>query len=416
MFFLLSFPSDQWKRNQFAVTVSAAFIFAGFTMILPFVPMYVQMLGVESEAGAAIWAGIVLGVSPLMAAVIGPFWGHLADRYGLKIMSIRISFALFLIWSLTGFVQNVYQLFFLRFLLGVFGGFNAFSIALATQLSPKERVSKVIGTLQAVQISSAAVGPFAGGLLAGWIGIRHTFFVTGFLCFLSLLLFVFAYKDKPSGISGPTPTPAPHQTFRDMLARPNFVVLALLLFLISTIDRSFAPVIPLFVVGLSENAMQAARTAGIIISLAAFAESLSAWYSGRRVTRGSPKRFLLRRLALGAAVCLALSFASSIVGLLVFRVLLALLAGGTLTVGYTLASEIISESDRATVFSLLASCALFGGAAGPLLGGLLTSLDTKLVFLTDGLIYAVLVLLISKRLHESPSRTPIETVSQASGC
>jgi MFS family permease len=175
-------------------------------------------------------------------------------------------------------------------------------------------------------------------------------------------------------------------------------------------------VIPLFVVGLSENAMQAARTAGIIISLAAFAESLSAWYSGRRVTRGSPKRFLLRRLALGAAVCLALSFASSIVGLLVFRVLLALLAGGTLTVGYTLASEIISESDRATVFSLLASCALFGGAAGPLLGGLLTSLDTKLVFLTDGLIYAVLVLLISKRLHESPSRTPIETVSQASGC
>ena len=90
-------------------------------------------------------------------------------------MAVRISLALFLIWFLTGFAQNVYHLFILRILLGIFGGFNTFSISLVTQSCPQNKVAKVIGTLQAVQIFSAAVGPFFGGILARWIGIRHTF-------------------------------------------------------------------------------------------------------------------------------------------------------------------------------------------------------------------------------------------------
>ena len=62
-------PHDPWKRNQLAVTVSAGFIFSGFTLIMPFVPMYVQMLGVRTQAAAAIWAGIALGISPLVASL-----------------------------------------------------------------------------------------------------------------------------------------------------------------------------------------------------------------------------------------------------------------------------------------------------------------------------------------------------------
>ena len=124
--------------------------------------MYVQMLGVRSQAAAAIWAGIALGISPLVASLAAPVWGRIADRYGLKIMAVRITFALFAIWALTAFAQNVYHLLLLRFLLGLLGGFNAFSISLATQLSPQEKVGRVIGTLQAVQISSTAVGPVRG--------------------------------------------------------------------------------------------------------------------------------------------------------------------------------------------------------------------------------------------------------------
>jgi DHA1 family multidrug resistance protein-like MFS transporter len=405
-------PREQWKRNQFAVTASAALIFVGFTMILPFVPLYIQMLGVELHAAAAIWAGVVLGVSPLIAALIGPVWGRIADHYGLKIMAVRISFALFLIWALTGFAQNVYQLFLLRFLLGVFGGFNAFSISLATQLSPKDKVGRVIGMLQAVQISSAAVGPFIGGLLAGWLGIRRTFLITALFCLVSLVFFLFLYQDEPNRTKEPERLTS-RRGFREMLASPRFLVLAGFLFLTSTIERSFAPVIPLFVARLSASPMQTARLAGIIISLASFAESFSAWYSGRRLTRASPKRFLLLRLVCGVVVCLGLTLADSIMQLLSLRVLLALLAGGTVTVGYTLASEVISDHDRAAQFSLLSSCAMLGGAAGPLLGGLLTSVSIKLVFLADSLLYTALIVLILKGLPSNGTPAHLETVSPA---
>jgi MFS family permease len=404
----LRFPTDQWQRNQLAVTVSASLIFAGFTLVMPFLPLYTQILGLKSKSQVAIWAGVLLGISPLLASLIGPFWGKLADRYGLKIMAIRISLALFLIWLLTGFAQNVYHLFILRILLGVFGGFNTFSISLITQVCPEGKVGKAIGTLQAVQIFSSAVGPFFGGILAGSIGIRHTFVITSLMCLLSLFLFLFLYQDKPITDEVDVDRIRKKRTlkgFRGLMLLPNFAVLALLLFTVTAIDRSFAPVIPLFVVGLISDPQEAARRAGFIISLAAFGESFSAWYSGRRIMRASPKHFLMQRLGLGGLVSIALSFAVSVSQLLWLRLLLALLAGGTLTIAYTFASRIIPENERAAAFGLLASFAMLGGAAGPMFGGLLTSLSIHLVFAANAAAYSLLFFLAYRFIHESTPST-----------
>jgi len=387
----------QWRLNQLAVIISAGSIFAGYTLILPFLPLYIQTLGVRSPSQAALWAGIILGISPLIAALIGPLWGRLADRVGLKIMAIRITLALAVIWFLTAYAQNIWHLFLLRFLLGVFGGFNAFSIALATQLTPQNRVGKTIGSLHAVQIISAAVGPFMGGLLAGVIGIRRTFMVTGFLCLLSLILFVLLYKDKERSVlphevletEGPR-----HRSFKELMKLQNFLPLAAVLFLITVIDRSFSPVIPLFVAALVKTPLEAARTAGLIISVASVAESFAAWYSGRKIATVAPKQFLLTRLLSGGLVCAALTFAGSVNQLLFLRVLLALLAGGTLTVAYTLASQVIPENDRAAAFGLLSSYSMFGGAMGPFLGGFFASMNSHWMFTANAIIYGILTLLV----------------------
>ncbi|MFN8008551.1 MAG: MFS transporter [Terriglobia bacterium] len=384
----------QWRVNQWAVVLSAGSIFAGYTLILPFVPLYIQMLGVASPSRAAVWAGLVLGISPLMAALIGPFWGKLADRVGLKIMAIRITLALAIIWILTAYVQSVWQFFLLRFLLGVFAGFNSFSIALTTQLTPQEKVGKAIGTLHAVQIISTAVGPFLGGLLAGAIGIRKTFLVTGSLSLISFLLFVFLYRDKehPSQPRQDLETKvSSHRSFKELMRLQNFLPLAAVLLLITVIDRSFAPVIPLFVLSLVKTPFQAARTAGLIISVASVAESLAAWNSGRKFASAPPKRFLMSRLVWGGGVCVLLAFATSVNQLLFLRVLLALLAGGTLTIAYTFASQVIPEGDRAAAFGLLSSYSMVGGAIGPLMGGFLSSINIRGAFVANAVLYAVLI-------------------------
>jgi MFS family permease len=174
-------PLEQWRKNQIAVTLSGSLVFFGFTLVMPFLPIYVRELGVESRAGVALWSGIILSISPLLASIIGPLWGRLGDRVGMKLMAERATLVNSVCWLLCGFADNVWQLFGLRLILGLFGGFGTVSAALITQLTPKEKVPHVIGTLQAIQILSAALGPFVGGSLASVIGIRATFFVTGTL-------------------------------------------------------------------------------------------------------------------------------------------------------------------------------------------------------------------------------------------
>ena len=76
----------------------------------------------------------------------------------------------------------------LRILLGIFSGFSAMSAALVTQSCPRDRIGHAIGTLQATQILSTAVGPFVGGVLFALVGIRNTFLVTSGCCIVALVL------------------------------------------------------------------------------------------------------------------------------------------------------------------------------------------------------------------------------------
>ena len=56
---------------------------------MPFLPLYFQLLGVRDVGEIAMWSGLSLGVTPALTALLSPFWGRLADRYGRKIMVER---------------------------------------------------------------------------------------------------------------------------------------------------------------------------------------------------------------------------------------------------------------------------------------------------------------------------------------
>ena len=56
---------------------------------MPFLPLYFQQLGVTDVGEIAMWSGLSLGVTPALTALLSPFWGRLADRFGRKIMVER---------------------------------------------------------------------------------------------------------------------------------------------------------------------------------------------------------------------------------------------------------------------------------------------------------------------------------------
>ena len=414
-------PREQWRRNQLAVTVAAGMVFLGFTLVMPFLPFYVRMLGVHDLRKVALWSGVLLTTTPLLASILGPFWGRLADRFGMKIMVQRILFAISLHWGLMYFVGSLWQMLGLRILLGLFSGFGTMSVALVTHGCPRERIGHAVGILQATQILSTALGPLVGGLLAQTIGIRETFLVTFALCGAAFVFVLVLYRDTdlvlerdapgaavlpaedpvPAGVGAVLPGaavsigPRASLPFREILDLPVFAHLLPQLFLINLVDRSLFLVVPLFVAGLAQGRPGAEALTGIVVSAGALASALSAFVLGRKAGRMAPGSLLLYSLA-GSALTLApMAFCRTIGPFAALRVLLGLSVGGAMTLAYTMGGHVLPPRARVAGYSLLSSTAMLGGALGPVLCGVLTSIDPRAPILVGALVYLTLTLHIA---------------------
>jgi DHA1 family multidrug resistance protein-like MFS transporter len=375
----------QWRKNQLAITISAALISFGYTLVMPFLPSFVRELGVTSKAGIALWSGVILSISPLVAAVSGPIWGRIGDRWGMKVMAQRATAANAVLWFSMGFAQDVYQLLALRALLGLLGGFNSVSVALITQSAPRDKVTQVVGTLQSYQILAAGVGPFLGGVLANVIGVRSTFFVTGSVMFGAVISVFLLYRDPVADAKAPAAGAGDTSGF---WKRPEFLTALMVLFCVNMADRTFGLTVPLF---LEELGTRASWVAGAIISIATFAEALSAWMSGKLAARMSLRRLMTGRLLMSIAVLLPMIWVHSTEQFSVLRVALALLAGGMLTLTVSAANDVIPQEYRGTGFALLSSTSMLGGAAGPLMAGALGGWSSRAVFVFNAVVYGLMV-------------------------
>jgi MFS family permease len=408
----LGLPREQWRRNRLAINIAAAMVFAGFTFVMPFLPLYIKDLGVEGEAAIASWSGLLLTIAPLLASLLAPAWGRLGDRYGMKIMIERCALALAVHWGLFGFARNPYDLLGLRVLLGLTGGFGTLATPLLVASTPKEHMSRSIGGLQTVQMISSAAGPLLGGMLADWIGIRSTCLVSTALSVLALLMIRALYKEtRNESETGERRTTPRRISFRGAAALPSFGTMISIMFSVNFVERSFGPVIPLYVLKLGTSMENAAKISGLIVSLGLLAEAVSATVMGNRLRKVPARRLLLWRLTGGFLACVPMGLVWATSQLMILRLTLGLLAGGCMVVVYTLGSRIIPAETRATSFSFLSSAGLLGAALGPIVAGLLTHLSLRAVFFFNGMLFMALFLLA--RRYIQPLQPAGDRVSEA---
>ena len=98
-----------WRRNVYAVTAASFMGYTGFTIVMPFLPLFIGQLGVTDVGEIAMWTGLSLGVTPALTAVLAPAWGRLGDRYGRKVMVERWLISLVVLtlwWICVEFYQN----------------------------------------------------------------------------------------------------------------------------------------------------------------------------------------------------------------------------------------------------------------------------------------------------------------------
>ncbi len=408
-------PRETWRRNQVAVNTAAAMIFLGFTLVTPFLPFYIESIGVKGEAQIALWSGFLLTVSPLLAALLGPFWGRLADHLGMKVMVQRVIFTIALHWGLIFFTKTVWQVLALRIMLGLFSGFGTMSVALITHGCPREKIAHAVGTLQATQIMSTAIGPFVGGLSAATIGIRHTYLATCVLCTMAFLFVLLLYRDIPAtsdaaeqavvvSQAGPVSegwrailprrlrnSTASPISFRKILALPLFIPLLPILFLVNMIDRALFLVVPLCVAAPWMRVTAVETTTGMVMSGGALTGAASAYLFGRLANRRvRAVTILLWSLLVGAILIFAMAASRSLWPFALTRLLLGFAVGGAPTLGYAIAGEFIPDSVRASSYAILSSTAMLGASLGPTMTGVLGAFDLRAPLLFGGVTYLLL--------------------------
>lgn len=364
-------------------------VFLAYAFVLPFMPLFVRELGVREEGAVALWSGVLIGVSPLLAGLLAPVWGRLATRYGHKRMAVRALGSYIVILSLSAIVESVEQLFVLRVFVGLLGGVGPLGLAMVAATVPAEATGRALGSVQSAQILAGGAGPLLGGLAADAFGIRPSFVVTAGLCGIALFMVARGYEEEvhPEG----APRPGAHAGFLDVLKYPSVLPLLAVLFLVSFAGRSLAPILPLYVGRLGVAPHRLALSAGAVLSAHAVAAAVASLVFGRAAATVSPRWLLATSLALGGAALLPMAWTHSYLPLLLLATGAGLALGGALTLGYTLGTRFIPPASRTAAMGFFSGAALFGGALAPWVAGSVALVALETILYVD----AALLLIVA---------------------
>ncbi|GKX63762.1 multidrug efflux MFS transporter MdtG [Pragia fontium] len=379
-------PAINWQRNLFIVWVGCFLTGAAFSLVMPFLPLYVEQLGVTGHRELNLWSGLVFSITFLFSALASPFWGGLADRRGRKLMLLRSALGMAIVMVLMGLAQNIWQFLGLRALLGLLGGFVPNANALIATQVPRNRSGWALGTLSTGSVSGALLGPLIGGFLADRYGLRPVFFITASMLFICFLLTLYAVKEqftrvhKKDMLSG-------RQVFAS-LTKPRLVLgLFVTTMIIQVATGSIAPILTLYVREISNNIENLAFISGFIASVPGFAALLSAPRLGKLGDRIGPERILIAMLIFSILVLIPMAFVQNPWQLAGLRFLLGIADGALLPAVQTLLIYNCSNQVAGRIFSYNQSFRDIGNVSGPMLGSsVAASIGFRAVFIATALV------------------------------
>lgn len=356
-----------WIRTVAIVWIAELIALMGMSLIMPFLPLYLKDLGVPDRE-ASFWAGWVGGANFLCSALIAPFWGTLADRFGRKPMALRALVGLAVTVLLMGHAQNVYQLLLLRLMQGAFGGFVAAAIALVGAAVPRERLGSALGFLQTAVVGGNLVGPLLGGELSHRFGYRSTFQITGAALLVAAFLILVFVRERHTAPE-PDERRGVAQNVQELIRVPALRWMLVVVVCSHAGMMLINPQISLFLRHLVRRPEELNRAVGLVIAAPALASFLMAPLWGREGDRRGPARVL------GFALCGAgLTIPGAALAQHVWQIFLVrLVMGGFISAlspsTHAAVARCVPQNRTAGAFSLLSSAQMLGSCLGPFASG-----------------------------------------------
>ncbi len=360
-----------WKRNLYVYLFGSFTNVMAMTLMLPFLPVYVEQLGVQGHAAIVQWSGIAFGITFLGAGIAAPIWGKVADRWGRKPTLVRACLAMAICMPLIGVCQTIGQLVVLRLLTGVMGGFASGAVVMVASQTPKQYSAWALGTLSTGVLSGTLLGPIVGGLLPGLVGIRATFYLAGAVIFVAFLMVCFLIQEDRTTLASRRAPPG--KSAWSMVEHKGVV---LLMYATATMlmlsNMSIEPIVTVFVQGLdggTRSIDEVVRTAGFVMAVSAFGSIVAARRLGRLADRIGHRRVIVACLAITGLLLIPQAFVTSSWQLLVLRFLMGMSLSGLMPSITAAVRHHVPESVVGTMLGYATSANYAGQVAGPAIGG-----------------------------------------------
>jgi len=385
-----------WRINLWVLCASVVLTSASYTMIVPFLPVYLLELGV-SEQDVAMWSGSVFSISFFVGAIMAPIWGKFADKNGKRLMAIRAGLGLAIVYFLGGIVTGPAQLLGVRILQGFANGFLPASLAIISSSAPKEQLGFSLGIIQTGQIIGGVLGPLLGGSLAHVFGMRASFFVAGACLLLVTIVVIFLVKE-PAQVEDRHAGSSILEDIKHAAKNSLLVEMMGLTLLIQLAMMILQPVMTLYIAQLQGDMEGVVLTSGIIFSLGGVAGAVSTPFWGRYGQRSG--YFKAMALAFcGAGIFNFLQFfPATVVGFGALQFLVGIFIVG---VNPSISATIVNCTDpsfRGRVFGFATTAYQIGAMIGPLLGGAIAgSMGIQYVFIFTGLLLFSISLVVFYR-------------------
>ena len=362
--------SIYWLRNLYVCLFGAFTTILSMTLLLPFLPIYVQHLGVTSPAAIVQWSSVAFSVTFLAAALVAPLWGKLADRYGRKLILMRASLGMALAMSAMGLAHNVYQLVALRLLVGLAGGYASGSMILVATQTPKARTGWALGTLSTGVLAGNLLGPLVGGILPGLVGIRNTFFFAGGVIFIAFLATSFLIREDKTNAQRKAARHVGSAWAKIPDRRPVLAMLLTALLLLLA-NMSVEPIITVYVAQLVADPSKVVLVSGLVMSAAALGSILAAPRIGRLADRIGHWKVVVVCLLAAAVLLIPQAFVTAGWQLILLRFLMGMALAGLLPCITALIRHSVPDAVSGNILGYSQSAQYAGQVSGQLLGGVL---------------------------------------------
>ena len=354
------------NKNIITLIASMFLVSSGYTMVIPFLPLYLEEMGVP-EREISLWTGLVFSSCFLVAAVMGPVWGKLADVGGKKKMAIP-AVLLGFSYLCCGLCQNQYQLMAARAFQGFANGFVAAAMAIISDSADSRKLGGTLGMAQTSLVVGGICGPLMGGALSHVAGMKNTFYLSAlFLWIVAGAVIFFVREKKGTKTEKPVEKTSITADLKYAFGNDHVRGLLLITFFLQTTLLMIQPVTSLYVSQLMNHSGNIELVSGIIMSSGGVAGALTTTLWGKLGQSKGYYKAITVTLSLAGCITILQSLPDSVIGFGLCQFLAGcFVIGANPSINAALVKFTPSDF-RGRVFGLSNTAQQFGNMWGPLL-------------------------------------------------